>query len=521
MNLLQAINQGNVDKVNELLSNQSTNVNITDNHNFSGTSLNFNSFSQKITRNFYFLLALHHAVIKKNVEMCVMLLNNKKFDPLIKSFEGCTALMIAIIANVQIEIIEILVKKNPKLVIEKNNKEVPPLHEAIKNRRLDIVKLLVSNGANVNCFDLDLENALHLAASNTDYDIIQYLLNDTEVDPRAKNRDEMNPLCLLLVRSRNEDQELVSRCFFLMLEKSYDKNTLTNTYSIHDIFQCAFLACVYSHTEIVKYLVHNVYSVNNSKYQFVRRLSEICCGDNTEFLYYILVFLHDDIDRYDKFNFPRFFEINYYLCVRSVVTIIDLLLSVDDANELITATLENMKSIGFNIRVKEFEDQIGNLFFIKYSYNQMQDVDIDRIDRLLQYFLAKGFKLNLIVRGFLHSIAIARDSSTINIVSTTNLLRVLIHYSTTFFADLENWKQIRDFKNFNPHIRQIVEWLLTMGNSSVSTFIDINCIFSLKNLCRNRIRDQLKNDPAVLCNSQKLLELGLPAELLNYIVFKV
>lgn len=36
MNLLQAVNQGNVERVKELLSNKRTIVNVTDNHNFTG-----------------------------------------------------------------------------------------------------------------------------------------------------------------------------------------------------------------------------------------------------------------------------------------------------------------------------------------------------------------------------------------------------------------------------------------------------------------------------------------------------
>ena len=36
MKLLQAVNQGNVERVKELLAIQQTDVNVTDNHNFSG-----------------------------------------------------------------------------------------------------------------------------------------------------------------------------------------------------------------------------------------------------------------------------------------------------------------------------------------------------------------------------------------------------------------------------------------------------------------------------------------------------
>jgi hypothetical protein len=139
----------------------------------------------------------------------------------------------------------------------------------------------------------------------------------------------------------------------------------------------------------------------------------------------------------------------------------------------------------------------------------------------VHFFLLKGFKLGIVVKSFLHSIAIAKDADTINIYSTVDILRVLVHYATTFFVDLENWKQIRDFKNLNPQIRQIVDWLLTMGNSKVSAFVSVNSIFPLKHLCRVQIREQLNNDPAIICNQQRLLELGLPQLLSNYVVYKV
>ena len=450
-----------------------------------------------------------------------MLLHHKRFDCTIKTFEGCTALMIGILANVEIEIIELIVKAKPLLVTVKNNEEVPPLHEAVKNRRFDVVKLLLEFGASVNDFDLDLENPLHLAASNSDYEIIEFLINETEIDSRAKNRDEMNPLCLLLVRSRNEDEDLVARCFYLMLENTYDKNPLTNTYEISDIFQCAFLACVYSHTEVVKYLIHNVYSINNSKYSFIRKLSEFCDGDNTEFLYYILVFLHDDIETYDKFSFPRFSEINYFMCIRSVIYIIEQLLLTDDAVELIITILEHMKSIGFNIRVKEFEDQIGVLLFTKYTSKPIVQQDVINIDQILRYLLLKGFKVNLMARSFLHSIAIAKDSELINVDSAMTMLKILLHYATKFFVDLENWKQVNDFKNLNPKIKQIVNLLVeNYGNLKLNAFLDMNFVYPLKHLCRNQVRDQLKNDANVLCNHDSLMTLGLPEVLLSYIVFK-
>lgn len=461
-------------------------------------------------------------MIKRNIEICQLLLNHERFDCTIRSHEGCTALFIAVVAGVECDLVRLIVESKPALVLVKNNEEVPPLHEAVKIRRLDIVKILLEYGANVNEFDLDLENALHLAASNSDYNLIEFLLNETEVDPSAKNRDEMNPLCLLLVRSRNEDQDLVARCFYFMLELTYEKNPITNTYSISDIFQCAFLASVYSHTEVVKYLIHHVYSINNSKYSFIQKLSEYCDDENTEYLYYILVFLHDDIDRYDKFSFPRFSEINFFMCIRSIIHIMNVLLPADDAVELVITVLDHMKTIGFNIRVKEFEDQVGVLLHGRYSSTAvMQDSDVQKVSQIFRYLLLKGFKLNLIVKSYLHSIAIARDSDSVRLDSAMKILQILIHYATKFFVDIDNWKQINDFKNLNSQIKQIVEWLtISFGTLKVNAFLDINYVFSLKHTCRNSIRKQLRYDPSVLCSDDRLALLGLPEALLNYLSFK-
>lgn len=67
--------------------------------------------------------ALHHAVIKKNFEICQLLLNHKEFDCTVRSYEGCSALMIAIIANVDLNIIKLLITKKPSLVTVKNNED--------------------------------------------------------------------------------------------------------------------------------------------------------------------------------------------------------------------------------------------------------------------------------------------------------------------------------------------------------------------------------------------------------------
>lgn len=461
--------------------------------------------------------------MRKDVKMCQLLLNHPDFNciTLQRSHEGCTALFVAIFANLPYEIVECLVKAKPALLGIRNNEEVAPLHEAAKNRRLDLIQLMVEHGANVNDLDLDLENILHLAASNTDYQLIQYLLRKTEVDTRATNRDDMNPLCLLLVRSRHENREIVDRCFHMLLEQTYDKNYLTNTYEIGDIFKCAFLACVYAQMEIARYLIHNIYSVNNSKYAFIRKLTEYCDGFNNEYLYYILVFLHDAIDQYDKFSFPRFHEINYYMSIRSVIQMMETLLPVEEAVECILGVFHHMEITGFEIRVKEFEDQIGVLLHELYSGVVVKAEDLEKLDKIFAHLHEKKFRVNPMVCSFLHSIAISKDAEDFNLESAKKIIQILIRYATTFFFDYVIWREISEFKGLNTRIAQIIDWLVnSCGNMRLASLLDFNVLYSLKHTARNEIRQQLCHDADALCNPEKLASTGLPQVLLDYVVFK-
>ncbi|KAL7027078.1 hypothetical protein ACKWTF_005293 [Chironomus riparius] len=500
MNLLQAVNQNDVERVKKILAS-TANINAADNHNFT---------------------ALHHAVVKRNVEICRLLLDHQRFNSLSVSFEGLSALMVGITTNCPFEILELLVLKKPQIVNIKNNEEVAPLHEAVKNKRLEVVRLLIENGATANCYDLDLENCLHFAASNCDFDMIEYILNETEVDPRAKNRDSMNPLCLLLVRSRNEPADIVSACFHLMLEHTYEKDFRINNYKVEDLFQPAFLATVYSHTEIVKFIIHNIYSSSNKKYEFIRNLCESCTVDeDEEFLYYLLVFLHDDIDKYDKFNFPRFSEINYFMCIRSVVYVLQKLLESHESVTLAISLLNVLETIEMNIKVREFEDQVGVLLYDRFSSATFAPSHIENIDRLLQYFFNKGFNISTTIKSVLHSTAVANVNQTNVFNSALEVLKIILPYNSTFFTDAECWKQINEFKNLNENISKIVTWLNdNYGNSMTNRILDVKIVYTLKHLCRNVLRNQLTGNLKLLHQADFATQLKLPHILMNFLIFK-
>ncbi|KAG5683965.1 hypothetical protein PVAND_013220 [Polypedilum vanderplanki] len=501
MNLSVAVRQNDIERIKELLSNPRINVNATDNHNFT---------------------ALHHAVSNKNTEACRLLLKHKKIDVSIRTFEGLTALFLAIVSNCNLEILEMLIKKNRQMVNIKNNEEVACIHEAVKNRRLDIVKLLIENGAAVNCYDLDHENCMHLAASNCDYDMIEYLLKETEIDPTAKNRDEMNPLCLLIVRSRNEPADVVIQCFHLLLEYTYEKDILTGSYTIEDIFQPAFLATVYSHTEIAKFIIHNIYSNRNSKYEFIKKLCDACTLDeDEEFLYYLLVFLHDKIDQYDKFSFPRFSEINYFMHVRSVIYAIQKLLDSYESTQLAISLLNELESIEIRIKVREFEDQVGVMLYDRFTNINFHQDQIENIKLLLNYFYENEYNINVTIKSVLHSIAVAKENQVNILNSAKEILKLLIPYNTNFFADVETWKQINEFKNLNDNIQIIVHWLNeNYGNTMTNLILDMKIVYSLKHLCRNVLRDRLKNNLKSLQKKEIVDSLKLPDLLINYLLFK-
>lgn len=469
-----------------------------------------------------FFSALHHAVVKKNFEICQLLINHKRINPDIRSHEGLTALFVGIVTNCPIEIIKLLLRKRNELVLITNNEQVSPIHEAIKHNRLDIVKILVEKGANVNAYDLDLENALHYAVSNCNYQMIEYLINETEVDPTAKNRDEMNPISLLIIRAQNEPEDVVTSCFHLLLEKTF--YLVSDTYNISDIFQPAFLATVYSRKEIVKFIIHNIYSVNNSKFDMIKQLFEAFeesdndgDEDEEELFYYLLVFLHDKIDRFDKFNFPRFSEINYFMCYRSVMYVIQKLLVSPKSVELAIKLVSHLEQIGILIvGLKEFDENLGMILYNKFSKisfeKQQQRLDCSKV--LLEFFITRGIKINNVITSILHSIAIAPESTSNNLNKMSSLLKLLFRYNSTFFIDTDCWKQINEFKNLHDNIRQIVLWIIeTYGTIIICELLGLKKAYSLKHLCRNAIRMRLKN------NLKSIEHLELPESLINYLVY--
>lgn len=83
-----------------------------------------------------------------------------------------------------------------------------PLHAAAAGRKLDLVRLLLQEGANANASQEGGWTALHAAAQNGDREIVELLLaNGADLNARADN--QQNALDLALLKGRQDVAKLL------------------------------------------------------------------------------------------------------------------------------------------------------------------------------------------------------------------------------------------------------------------------------------------------------------------------
>ena len=75
----------------------------------------------------------------------------------------------------------------------KNKNGWTPLHYAVRNRNLNIVKLLIENGADVNLINDQDETPLHQAVLSENYNMVKLLIKHG-ADPFIKNNRSKTPL---------------------------------------------------------------------------------------------------------------------------------------------------------------------------------------------------------------------------------------------------------------------------------------------------------------------------------------
>ncbi len=112
--------------------------------------------------------------------------------------------------NEQIELVRLLLNHGADPNIAGGAKKTFPLHDAIMNYNLDMVKLLLECRANPNSLDDEGNNALHLAVKTRHLKIIQHILN-SEVDVNHINSSDEAPLFQAIKEEQSDIVKMICK----------------------------------------------------------------------------------------------------------------------------------------------------------------------------------------------------------------------------------------------------------------------------------------------------------------------
>ena len=80
-----------------------------------------------------------------------------------------------------------------KMIMDQDRDDQTALHLAVENGNVDIVRLCISKGANVNFVKTNMITPLHLACTSGEEEIVKTLV-ESEADIEAKNVLQETPL---------------------------------------------------------------------------------------------------------------------------------------------------------------------------------------------------------------------------------------------------------------------------------------------------------------------------------------
>ncbi|MBN2018412.1 MAG: ankyrin repeat domain-containing protein [Candidatus Cloacimonetes bacterium] len=169
---------------------------------------------------------------------------------LIISSQAISATIFEAIQNNNIDEVTTFVTDNPDILNERDEQYCDPLTVAAIAGNLDIMKYLISQGADINTIDREGSNLLHNAAANGHLEVVQYLL-DQGFDINA---EDANGNTALLFASSHNNFDLIK--FLLDKGADLEAESINGT---NVILNSAFAGNI----EIVDFFIDKGFSVNH------------------------------------------------------------------------------------------------------------------------------------------------------------------------------------------------------------------------------------------------------------------
>lgn len=180
---------------------------------------------------------LHQAVSGGNEEIIKLILNKikEKFNQDLqqiyqfinaKDYEGDTPLMWAVEGR-KINVVKILLEYGVDIDVQ-NNGGMTAVHWAVEVGYLDIIKCLVEKRANVEAKDNNGGTVLHWAAKFGKLDVVKWLVEHVKADVNATDKDNKTPLDLAKAKKHEEIIKLLEDKKYIEESVEQDKSATTS-----------------------------------------------------------------------------------------------------------------------------------------------------------------------------------------------------------------------------------------------------------------------------------------------------
>lgn len=271
--LLQACAQGDIQFLRKYVSDHRHQeyYNVTDNHRWG---------------------ALHHAVASGSYECVRLLLSTRYINTRKRSHEGHTCLYVGVERRISGRIIRMLLKYDRRLIDIPNNEQIYPMHVAITNNSLDLIRTMVDTlrEKNVeigNQIDFDGDNSLFLAVRERNEEIVDYLINNTEPNYQHRNGADINAISVAMVPVRGASENAVYRIVMKLLPVTYD---LTSDHLMQDLMLPMMFSAFHPNEDTFNWFVNEYYLSDNNTQRdvFIRAMTTFGRDNETKKLFLAL-----------------------------------------------------------------------------------------------------------------------------------------------------------------------------------------------------------------------------------------